>query len=342
MIEVREGKRGSTYSALKKMSLHCDQIKKPEFVLPEHQVGNLSPLQCAEKIAEYFVQISREYQPISVESLPQSIQEYLNDSSRDIIPVLSEYQVYQKIKHSKKPNSSVGRDIPIKIVKNFDVELSGPISKIFNKISRTQIYPDHWKMENGIPLAKVYPPESESDLRIISKTPYISKLYEGFLCDWLMEVINPYLDPDQYGLKGLSITHYLIKYINFIQTSLDSLSPTAVVATCIDLSKAFNRVDHGILIEDLYAMKCPAFLLKIFISFLSKRTLILKYKGNITSPKELNGGTPAGTLLGVIFFIIKFNGALLRPSVERNSLLINSEYKKAKYMMICQLLVGLT
>ena len=53
--EVKEGKRGSTYSALKKMSLHCDQVQKPEFILPKHQLLNLLPLQCAEKISDYFV-----------------------------------------------------------------------------------------------------------------------------------------------------------------------------------------------------------------------------------------------------------------------------------------------
>ena len=136
------------------------------------------------------------------------------------------------------------------------------------------------KIENGVALPKNFPPESESELRIISKTPYISKLYESFLCDWLLEVIKPYLDPDQFGVKGLSITHYLIKYIHFIHKSLDSLSPNAVIATFIDLSKAFNRVDHGILIEDLFAMKCPSWLLRIFTSFLSGRRLTLKYTGD--------------------------------------------------------------
>ena len=121
--EVREGKRGSSYSALKKMSLHCNQSVKNEFVLPEHQSLNMSPLQCAEKIGDYFVQISREFQPLSVESLPQRLREYLLSSDQDIIPILSDYDVYQKIRQSKKPNSTVGCDIPVKIVKTFSVEL---------------------------------------------------------------------------------------------------------------------------------------------------------------------------------------------------------------------------
>ena len=75
--EVKEGKRGSSYSALKKMSLRCDQQVNREFILPEHQNLNLSPLESAEKIVEYFSQISREYSPLSVNCLPDKIRQYI-------------------------------------------------------------------------------------------------------------------------------------------------------------------------------------------------------------------------------------------------------------------------
>ena len=64
--------------------------------------------------------------------------------------------------------------------------------------------------------------------------------------------------------------------------------------------------------------------------FLSDRVLILSYKGSISSPKDLPAGAPQGTLLGVVCFIVKFNGALLRPAIPRPQL--TSEAMKAKYM----------
>ena len=167
-----------------------------------------------------------------------------------------------------------------------------------------QKYPKHWKIENGVALKIIPQPLSESDLRIISKTPYLSKLYEGFLCDWLIEVIKPYLDTDQFGVKGLSITHYLVQLLHFVQSSLDSCSPTAVIASYIDMSQAFNRVDHSLLIQDLFDMHCPSWLLRICFSFLTERVLIFQYKGNIASPKNLPGGSPQGCLLGVIFLLL--------------------------------------
>ena len=59
--------------------------------------------------------------------------------------------------------------------------------------------------------------------------------------------------------------------------------------------------------------------------------LIFNYKGSNSSPTHLPGGAPQGTLLGVICFIVKFNGALLRPLIDR-PIVSKSDATKAKYM----------
>ena len=80
-----------------------------------------------------------------------------------------------------------------------------------------------------------------------------------------MPIVSPYLDPCQYGLKGASITHYLVKLLQFIHEYLDMKDPHAVVVALIDLSKAFNRVLHQMVIEDLFDMHVPPWLLLILI-----------------------------------------------------------------------------
>jgi hypothetical protein len=65
-------------------------------------------------------------------------------------------------------------------------------------------------------------------------------------------------------LKGFSITHYLIKLLHFVHVILDLRQPHTVLAALIDLSKAFNRVDHTLVIQDLYGMHTPSWLLKIY------------------------------------------------------------------------------
>ena len=56
--------------------------------------------------------------------------------------------------------------------------------------------------------------------------------------------MKPYLDPRQCGPKGRSITGYLIKVLDFVHKTLDLKKPHSVLAACIDLSKALNRVDN--------------------------------------------------------------------------------------------------
>ena len=140
---------------------------------------------------------------------------------------------------------------------------------------RSKVYPQQWKVENQLPIPKVKQPESEDDLRNLAKTAFFSKVFESIIADWLLPIIQPFLDPGQCGLKGLSITHYLIKLLHFTHSILDKKQPHAVLAACIDLSKAFNRVSHDLLVQDLYDMHTPAWLLNIFISYLSNRTMVL-------------------------------------------------------------------
>ena len=58
----------------------------------------------------------------------------------------------------------------------------------------------------------------------------------------------------------------------------------------------------------------------------------LAYKGAQSSSKDLHGGTPQGALLGGIIFIIKFNGALLRPAIPRSSVLYQTKSMSVKYI----------
>ena len=115
--EVKEEKRSNSYSALRKLDTGC-KSKQNEFVLPQYSQMNLSPAQSAEKLADYFSQISQEFEPICYEKFPPWIQEMLLAGKTDPLkPVLEKWQVYKKLRKSKKPNSVVPGDLPVRLVK---------------------------------------------------------------------------------------------------------------------------------------------------------------------------------------------------------------------------------
>ena len=143
------------------------------------------------------------------------------------------------------------------------------------------------------------------------------------------------MEPNQFGgQKGNSITHYLIEFVDFILYNQDMTNPNAVLALMVDFSKAFNRQDHNILITTLSDMGCPRWLLEIVMSFLSDRELIVKHNGLNSTKKNLPGGSPQGTRLGMFLFLIYINFAGL--SAEQLTVNIGEEVTRTKRQPIMQ------
>ena len=171
-------------------------------------------------------------------------------------------------------------------------------------------WPEQWKKEYVTPIGKVPQPETEDDLRPISLTNFFSKVAEHFVVGWLLNYIGDKIDIRQFGgSKGNSITHYIIELINFILSHQEDKAPTAILACLVDFSKAFNRQDHSILITKLSDMNVPGWLLKIVVAFLTNRKMVVRYQGETSSCKDLPGGGPQGTLLGLLLFLVLINDA---------------------------------
>ena len=181
--------------------------------------------------------------------LRERVQNKINNVNikRDV-PILEVFETNRILSNRKSNGSSVPGDVPAKLKKVFEVELAEPITDIFNSISKSGEYPRQWVKEfiTGIP--KVHPPESVDDIRNISITSSLSKAYESLLATWLMPYVQKRIDPGQMGgLKGCSISHYLIILYDFVLSNPDN----SVLAALIDFSKEFNRSNHAKIINRL-------------------------------------------------------------------------------------------
>lgn len=87
--EVVEGKRGSSYSALRRLGDRPGDINSLEFQLPEYIEQGLTPQQSVEKMADYFSKISAEYLPLDISQLPIQIQHFLENEKTEDLGVLS-------------------------------------------------------------------------------------------------------------------------------------------------------------------------------------------------------------------------------------------------------------
>ena len=118
--------------------------------------------------------------------------------------------VMEKIKKSNATKGGVSWDLPVKLAKEFGPVLSIPATRIFQNIACSGHWPKRWRMERGLSLKKVTEPLTEDELRIISLTPFLSKIFEQILLDWLLQYISDKIEWNQYGgLKETSINHYI-------------------------------------------------------------------------------------------------------------------------------------
>ena len=165
-----------------------------------------------------------------------------------------------------------------------------------------------YKKAEITPIPKINPPRALSDLRPISKTPIGGKIIEKAIMNELEKDIKGKLDLDQYGnTKGSSTTHYLIKLTDEAYRSTDI--GEATTALTIDYSKAFDYVDHSILIEKLVLLGVRAEVINLIISFLSDRSHNTKMKGKLSEFADISCGVPQGTVSGPKLFVILINSA---------------------------------
>ena len=142
---------------------------------------------------------------------------------------------------------------------------------------------------------------------------------ERFLLRWMWPYLKVHMDRDQFGgIARNSVSHYLIELTNFILYNMDLSTPLITIMTMVDFSKGFNRVHHAALINELYSLGIPAWILRIVRSYLSNRQLRIRYKEGISEPARLPGGLGQGTLMGIWMFLVKMNNFSNRSDEEHN------------------------
>ena len=265
-------------------------------------LDNLDNAQCSQKIAEHFAAISNEYSPVDTQQLPC----YLPALPP---PQVDEFEVYQRLKKIKKTKSTLPIDIHDKLSRECAPHLAAPLASLYNDSLTKSVYPGIWKHEWVTPEPKVTNPKSISDLRKISCTSDYSKLFEGFLKDWIMEDIFDKIDIGQFGGQpGMGTEHMIVCFLDRILKLLDMFpDKSVVIATSLDWAAAFDRQDPTIAILKFIQLGVRPSLIPLLISYLTDRKMQVKFNGEISEILTPIGGGPQGTLLGGLEYLVQSN-----------------------------------
>ena len=148
--------------------------------------------------------------------------------------------------------ASVENDIPTKILIGTKYIVSDYLSNIFNSSKNAHRYPHTLKQADITPIHKKNETTLLKNYRPVSLIPVVSKLFERDMYNQIITYIDTFLSPYLFGFrKGYSTEQCLTVMLELWKKALDSKGAAGAILT--DLSKAFDRLNHNLLIAKMAA-----------------------------------------------------------------------------------------
>lgn len=178
------------------------------------------------------------------------------------------------------------------------------LTHLFNSILTKSEFPLGWKLSKIIPI-----PKQNNDFRPIAILPFLSKVMENIMCKQMNQYLSQQklLSDFQSGfVKGKSCITALTDVVEDLRSKLDNNMVSFL--TLLDHSKAFDTVNHSILLKKLekffYFSSSACNLLS---SYLTGRSQVVYFNGKNSDELYLNRGVPQGSILGPLLFCLFIN-----------------------------------
>ena len=198
--------------------------------------------------------------------------------------------------------------VPTKMLKLVVKEISIPFNDIRLTSFSEGIFPDENKLAKVIPSYKKGSIKDVNNYHPISLLSIFSKIMEKIMSTRLTNYLELHdiIYPKQFGFRaGFSTTHSLISITETIKKTLDEKKYGCSVF--IDLKKAFDTVDHDILLYKLEHYEIRGASLLWFKSYLYERKQFVHRNGIDSEVKTITCGVPQGSVLGPLLFLLNIN-----------------------------------
>lgn len=270
--------------------LHCAPTSPPNQLLlmnpPNFLLIISSPLSHPLSPPSHLTLQSPVPNPLSIPNLPYVSVSLINNA-------------ISKLKWSTAPGPD---GIPATLIKSCP-SLAFPISIIANRSFAEGSFIDQAKIAYIHPIFKKGSKSNVENYRPIASLSTIPKLIESLMASHLMDHLSHLIPPFQHGfVRRRSTTTNLTSFCQEAFSSIESGMQLDVLY--IDLSKAFDKVDHILLIRKLRTLGLPDLIVNWIASFVSSWSYLVKLGDHRSSPFSPSSGVPQGTHLGPILFVL--------------------------------------
>lgn len=214
------------------------------------------------------------------------------------------YNLINKLDANKRSPEGINKQILYNVCES----IGEHFLDILNTSLSTGMFPEKWKIATVTPIRKVNNTNNANEFRPINQLPIYEKILELIVKEQLENFlnVNKILIDEQAGFRrNYSCETALQIVLDKWTTAISEKMYVGVIF--IDFKRAFETIDHNILINKLYLYGIRGDVLKWFKSYMSARKQRTCINGVMSDEREIKYGVPQGSVLGPILFILYIN-----------------------------------